>query len=446
MREENITDRLFRTKEELKDNKLMDQNIFNVVFDNQIKLLSIKYNFLMVNLIRAKEKYTLEQINILYNEKFNNFNEIEKEAVIIHYSSKDKPWLNENNIGYLEWNTYFINLPINKNERDIFQKRKKKNPLEMNIELPVIVSLTTYPKRIETIYKVINILFNQTVLVDKIVLWLAREQFPGGVDSLPKNLVEFTQQGLEIAWCEDIGAHKKYYYTMKKYPESIVITVDDDIYYSNDLVERLLKSYIKYPYAVSAIRAHLITFDHNGNIREYKEWKHRCRKDNKPSLALIATGAGGVLYPPRCMHNEVFNIEMIKKTCLKGDDLWLKMMQVMVNTPVVICDKNCDLKYIENTQETGLFNVNVLEGNNDLQLNNILSSYNKFYGEIDILTKRIRLSYFEFIKNKEIKGNKKKTSKNYILTKIKGGICCYKEHGLKYTIYRIKQKILNLLS
>lgn len=34
---------------------------------------------------------------------------------------------------------------------------------------------------------------------------------------------------------------------MKKYPEAIVITADDDIIYSEDMLEKLLKTYLKYP-------------------------------------------------------------------------------------------------------------------------------------------------------------------------------------------------------
>lgn len=92
MRENNICEILVNTKEELKDFSLMDQNVFNIVFDGKVKLLPIKYNFLVRNLTRAKEKYRIADINKKYDVNYNNLNEIKLDSHIIHFSSKEKPW------------------------------------------------------------------------------------------------------------------------------------------------------------------------------------------------------------------------------------------------------------------------------------------------------------------------------------------------------------------
>lgn len=42
----------------------------------------------------------------------------------------------------------------------------------------IIVSLTTFPARISTVWITIETIFRQEVMPDRIVLWLAKEQFP----------------------------------------------------------------------------------------------------------------------------------------------------------------------------------------------------------------------------------------------------------------------------
>ena len=66
MRKDKLTDVFIRTKAELKDSTLMDQNVFNCVCDGRTVRLPVRYNFLPVNLLRAAGKWTLNQLNELY--------------------------------------------------------------------------------------------------------------------------------------------------------------------------------------------------------------------------------------------------------------------------------------------------------------------------------------------------------------------------------------------
>ena len=72
---------------------------------------------------------------------------------------------------------------------------------------PVIVSLTTYPGRIDQVWKTISSLLNQTLKPKRVILWLAKEQFPAG--KLPESVQRLTTRGLEICYCEDLKSHKK---------------------------------------------------------------------------------------------------------------------------------------------------------------------------------------------------------------------------------------------
>ena len=56
-------------------------------------------------------------------------------------------------------------------------------------EVPLVFSLTTFPARTATVHVVIESLLMQDCKPDALVLWLAREQYPGGEADLPESLI-----------------------------------------------------------------------------------------------------------------------------------------------------------------------------------------------------------------------------------------------------------------
>ena len=88
----------------------------------------------------------------------------------------------------------------------------------------IIVSLTSYPQRIESVHMVVESLYRQIVTPDEIILYLSLEQFPRTEDDLPDNLkVLIGKKGFRIEWVEgNLKSHKKYYYSLQKYREDIV--------------------------------------------------------------------------------------------------------------------------------------------------------------------------------------------------------------------------------
>ena len=84
----------------------------------------------------------------------------------------------------------------------------------------LIVSLTSYPKRMNYIHNTIKSLIEQSEIPDRIILWLAEEEFPGREKDFPSELLECMGQGLEVRWCENLRSHKKYFYTMMQFPEN----------------------------------------------------------------------------------------------------------------------------------------------------------------------------------------------------------------------------------
>lgn len=238
--------------------------------------------------------------------------------------------------------------------------------------MKIIISLASYPVRYNTLHLCLQSLFLQTHRVDQIMLHIITDK-----KFLPKSVLEFEKQGLVI--CEvpqDLKPHNKYYYVMQKYRDDIIITVDDDVIYPENLIELLVASYLKFPFAVSAGRAHGIRVGIDGYPIEYIRWDWEAQQYNKPSFRLMATGVGGVLYPPYCMNNELFCKKTICKYCLLQDDVWLKCMQLLAGTPVVIIkQKQQHPPGIPGVYTDGLFINNKYKGGTNKAFQLLLKKY-----------------------------------------------------------------------
>ena len=241
----------------------------------------------------------------------------------------------------------------------------------------IIVSLTSYPKRFETISIALKSLLLQTVKPDKIIVYLGNDTLP---DDITTDMKEMENYGVEyrIDSTQNLMAHKKYFYAMQDYPNDIVVTADDDLYYPLDWLESLVKAHDMNPKVICARRVHLMKA--NGLcLEEYNHWEDQCRRITEPSYALFATSGSGKLFPPGSLCKEAFNTQAIKDLCLKADDIWLKCMEVLSGTPVMWV-KNWEVDQmsvdsIQSIQEGSLAAANVEQCGNDAMLYVVMKQY-----------------------------------------------------------------------
>ena len=273
---------------------------------------------------------------------------------------------------------------------DGLRGRMKSEALSPLVGSPgVIVSVASYGPRISHIAPMLVSLGQQSVRPDRAFLWLPLRDFPKGVDDLPADVVcALYDARVEPRFVEDdLGPHNKYFWTMQAFPESIVITLDDDVRYPNDLIERLMKKHRVWKSEIVAMRARVILSEGEG-LCPYEAWPLELGPLlGSPSFSVIGTGVGGVLYPPHCLDEHVFDSDGIRSTCLRADDLWLKVMSVIAGTKVVCPVPDCPLDYIPGTQEMALCDNNLYQGGNDTQLTAILEYVSLFADEEDILRK-----------------------------------------------------------
>lgn len=254
------------------------------------------------------------------------------------------------------------------------QRFNYKSGVDLSHEM--IVSLTTFPDRISTVWFTIATMMNQTYKPKRIILWLAGEQFPNGESQLPRQLLRLKKRGLEIRFCEDLKPHKKYYFTMQENPNDYVVTVDDDVLYPEDHLEQLWQTHLKYPDAICCQYAHRITYTEQGQIELYEKWESCFGKTTEPTLQILPVGCGGVLYPPHVLNKELFDKVKIRQLCPMMDDLWLKSMAVVQGIKAVLCSKG-SLIYFDTlgTRKSGLQHTNAGERKNDIAMKAILEKY-----------------------------------------------------------------------
>ena len=233
-----------------------------------------------------------------------------------------------------------------------------------------IVSFTSYKPRLKYCKTVIDSLLANTYKPWKIVMTLAKED----VQYIPADLQEYIDSGtVELIIADvDLRPHNKYFYSMQKYRENPIITVDDDIIYPEDLIQSLMDSYKQYPDCVHARRVHKKTYNWLGRIKPYRKWVFECKDVLSPSTELLATGVGGILYPPDILKISSNNIEDIMKV-ISVDDIYLHYLELKLGVRVVYVKNSMNHPpAIDGSQENGLYKINYLGNNNDLAINLLL--------------------------------------------------------------------------
>lgn len=255
-----------------------------------------------------------------------------------------------------------------------FLKAKNFGLTEVKREKEIIISLTSFPPRIKHVKYTIQTLLNQTLKPDKIILWLAETEFPKKEKNLPKSLLKLKKYGLSIEWYnENIKAYKKLIPSLEKYPNDIIVTVDDDVFYQPTWLEILYKSYNTNKNAIHCHRAHRIKTANN-DVLSYNNWEYGTSLKEASFLNFL-TGVGGVLYSPSSLHTDVLKKELFKEYIPSNDDIWFWAMALLNDTKIKVVENAQTPITVDKTQDESLWMINVVQGQNDHQLNQIFKLY-----------------------------------------------------------------------
>lgn len=245
----------------------------------------------------------------------------------------------------------------------------------------VIVSLTSYGKRVsETLPYTLYSLLQQTIKPNRIIVWLDNVNW--NESNLPEPLYQLRRAGVEFMFCEDIRSYKKLIPTLRLYPDNVIVTVDDDLYYDVRLVEWLLTSYAHSDkhtvFGTNATRVMAA----EGHYMPYSQWD----PVNMEGSELCLIGCGGILYPPFVFDDEILKEELFMSLAPTADDLWFWAMEKRAGLKVALSSVNgkhlhpavnrLNVFFPEENPDN-LYYVNELMGSkNDEQLCNLVEQYN----------------------------------------------------------------------
>ncbi len=158
----------------------------------------------------------------------------------------------------------------------------------------VIVSLTSYKPRIHDVKYTIYSLLNQAFPPDKLILWLDEDSFPRREKDLPRDLLKLKAFGLTIDWCENLRSYKKLIPALEKYPDDIIVTADDDIFYRPDWLRILYDEHLREPDCAIAHYTHKVRLNTSGVLFAFNQWQLNLSPlISVPASRLYSYGTGG---------------------------------------------------------------------------------------------------------------------------------------------------------
>jgi hypothetical protein len=210
-----------------------------------------------------------------------------------------------------------------------------KEPFQTDGTPQIIVSMTTSPKRIINIQPLLECISNQTIKPDKIVLNLPYvfkrtnmkfDNIPGFVENNPL---------VQINRCDDIGPSTKILPTGVLFndPNTIIISVDDDIEYRSNFIETLLKYSTKYPEAVITGESFMRVTPPDDAL------------DKTATYADLVEGYSAVLYKKKFLDTiNINDITNYPKYCYMADDFLLSNLLKKQGIPIIVANEPSENK------------------------------------------------------------------------------------------------------
>lgn len=245
---------------------------------------------------------------------------------------------------------------------------------ERNIN--AIVSLTSYGERLNELQYTLYSLVSQSVRPEKIIVNLAEKDFL----SVPPILRLFESYGVEYCKTEDLKSYKKLIPTLQKYPDKIIVTADDDLYYPYDWLEKLWEGHIKYPDCVICHLTKTICFN-EGKLIPYNNLKYN-NDFMSPSYSNFILSGAGALFLPKKFYSDICNTELFLKLCPFADDIWDYFMCILNKTQIMqVSHSYTNVCYVNPYREYGIIpgetlsDQNVTLNKNDAQFQTVMNYY-----------------------------------------------------------------------
>lgn len=233
------------------------------------------------------------------------------------------------------------------------------------------VSVTSHPARFNALATALADLKTQILQPQSINVFIAEAD----IAILPDSIKQLDKSGyIKIEPCEDLGSGKKLIPALSKQGKLPVITIDDDLYFENDLFLHLMINHYLYPDAIIAARVHRLSVGESGDVLAFSDWHKHYDLSEGPSKDLMPTTGAGTLFPPKSMHEDASDTALYTRLAHNTDDLWWYFQARRKGTLIRRLSGLDHLNFIDKTQEVGLWK-NGNQDRNEVNLKALLAQY-----------------------------------------------------------------------
>ncbi len=220
----------------------------------------------------------------------------------------------------------------------------------------IVVTFSTTPYRIDNIQPTIKTILAQSIKPQAIYL---NVPYIFKRDNLHYTIPHWlsAESRLTILRTQDYGPATKLLGAIKSVdlpPDTIIITLDDDVAYPSNIVLQLAyKAYLNPGKAITICGADI---DYDANMQIKQTSKAGINKRTKPdSYVAIAQGFAGVAYRRSFFDQDIFNIESSPPECINSDDVYISFYLAKHNVPrQVLNNKYINYNNIDYKNDIGL--------------------------------------------------------------------------------------------
>lgn len=233
-----------------------------------------------------------------------------------------------------------------------------------------VVSLTTYEKRIDSVYLTLESIARGSLLPSRFILWLQdRDLFR----NRPSSLRRLEDRGLEVRLAAKYGPHTKYYPYLESTDmfEKPLVIADDDTVYPRTWLSGLMAGFNHNMNVVNCYRAHVMRLV-DDKVAPYLSWRP-CRT-TEASARHFATGVSGCIYPPGLLKAiKAAGTDFLGR-CPRADDVWLHANALRAGFEIKqLHARSLTFPFVPGTQASGLSLSNAQSGQNDIQIRDTYS-------------------------------------------------------------------------
>ncbi|WP_404400724.1 hypothetical protein LG288_11610 [Idiomarina seosinensis] len=251
-------------------------------------------------------------------------------------------------------------------------QNKPLQPPVHSLPAPLMVNLTSFPKRFSSLHLTIKSLLLQDVRPDRVNLWLYQED----IKDLPENVRQLEGEGLTIVpVAKDSRSYKKLIPALTAFPDAFHVTADDDIYYRPDWLSTMVAGFSGDYREILCWRAHYLATRPDGQPKPYRKWYPKTEVRG-PDPRLFFTSGAGVLFPPGSLPSTATDLSLALRLAPYADDLWWYTMARLNQSRITRVGNNPALINWPDSKAGSLWQFNKqAEHGNDSQLAALITHF-----------------------------------------------------------------------